>query len=1049
MAGEIKPIFSKEAEAQLNKINSEISLIYDNVKELDKIKLDFKSFKGYQKAVEEQEKSTEKLTASQKKLEKATENLSFAQSEEGKELARLRQLTNQQNKENREAAKDATTAADGYDRLRIELTKAEKKYRDLASTQGLATAETKKAQKQVQDLRQEIDDINEPIGRFNDNVGNYASAVPGFDRLNGALSGVGVNLGEIASGGVGVRAAFAAIGAGLVSATRAGLAFIATPIGLTIAALAAIGIATKAFFDFNVKIAETNVLVERLANTTGAATDKLREQATAIESAYGKDFNEAVRELADLQRDFGVSSEEAFKIYNDGLARGGAASGEFGDSIREYGQLFAANGFSAQEFIDILNTGIDLGIYNDKLPDAIKEAGISLQEQTKSTREALVNAFGASFTADLLDQVNTGAITIKDALNLIAEESERVGLNQEQLATLTADVFRGAGEDAGGAQKIFEALNESVNLSSEALSDLSEAQRKSAELFDELESAQTEAFKSDDAIAFLAVVKQVWIKIKIAFFDSITFITKTWVSGIELIGANFAAFSVRIQAIPALFKAVFEDVKSILKDAATNAVQYGEVLGKAFSFDFSGAAAQLKGIKDVNFELKNTKKIQEDTDNAAKLAYTNALEQVRADKKALIELNKLNEELATAGGGVTGGGTDGGGTDGDDGESDGFDVSAAIKAAGIKNAQALAEEQNKLSEQFKNSDSATAAKEFIDGLASLQKQYNAELISDTIETLEKIIEVENLTDDERKEALETLADFRIDLQKNNVKTLEELAKEQAKKEQDLRDKEKEAKDKQADEDKERAESVQQAKQIITELGFEALTDITNEFFDRQSEKNAAELAKFEEEQNKRLEYVNQLEADGAITEEEASARRIRLEEETAKKQTEIKRKQAMQDKAQALFNIAVNTAQAAIASIAAAPLAIGALPNPAGIASLAAVIAQGAIQAAIVASRPIPEFYKGTDYSPEGLAFVGERGAELIEYPDGTQRIAAEKTLEYLPEGTKVKTAEQTRALMNDGLKGEIRGLRSDLKRKKMSVNIDVRNNSRIEYLGL
>mgnify|MGYP001132769304 CR=1 FL=1 len=855
-------------------------------------------------------------------------------------------------------------------------------------------------------------------------------------------------MGEIASGGVGVRAAFAAIGAGLVSATRAGLAFIATPIGATIAALAAIGIATKAFFDFNVKIAETNVLVERLANTTGAATDKLREQATAIESAYGKDFNEAVRELADLQRDFGVSSEEAFEIYNDGLARGGAASGEFGDSIREYGQLFAANGFSAQEFIDILNTGIDLGIYNDKLPDAIKEAGISLNEQTKATREALVNAFGASFTADLLDQVNTGAITIKDALNLIAEESERVGLNQEQLATLTADVFRGAGEDAGGAQKIFEALNESVNLSSEALSDLSEAQRKSAELFDELESAQTEAFKSDDAVAFLAVVKQVWIKIKIKFFESITFITKKWVSGIELIGANLASFSVRISAIPALFKAVFQDVKSILKDAASSAVQYGQVLGKAFSFDFDGAAAQLKGIKDVNFELKNTKKIQEETDNAAKIAYNNALEQVRSDKQALIELNKLNEELAKEQAKKEKDKDKDKDNEADeDKETEGFDVSAAIKEAAKKNAKALADEQEKLSEQFKNSQ--IGSQEFIDGLSSLQKQYNAELISDTIETLEKIIEVENLTDDERKKALETLADFRIDLQKNNVKTLEELAKEQAKKEQDLRDQEAKAKDKEAQKDKERAESVQQAKEIITELGFEALTDITNEFFDRQSEKNAAELAKFEEEQNKRLEYVNQLEADGAITEEEASARRIRLEEETAKKQTEIKRKQAIQDKAQALFNIAVNTAQAAIASLAAAPLATALGPNPAGIAALAAVLAQGTIQAAIVASRPIPEFYKGTDYSPEGLAFVGERGAELIEYPDGTQRIAAEKTLEYLPEGTKVKTAEQTRALMNDGLKGEIKGLRSDLKRKKMSVNIDVRNNSRIEYLGL
>ena len=1042
MAGEIKPIFSKEAEAQLNKINSEISLIYDNVKQLDKIKLDFQSFKGYQKAVEEQEKSTEKLTASQKKLEKATENLSFAQTEEGKELARLRQLTNQQNKENRDAAKDATTAAEGYDRLRIELTKAEKKYRDLAATQGLATTETKKAQKEVQDLREEIDGINEPIGRFNDNVGNYASAIPGFSRLDGALSSVGVSMEGIAAGSVGVKAAFAAVAAGLASATRAGLRFIATPVGATIAALAAVGIATAAFFKFNIKIGETNVLVEQLANTTGAATDKLRQQATAIESAYGKDFKEAVKELADLQRDFGISSEEAFKIYNDGLARGGAASGEFGDSIREYGQLFAANGFSAQEFIDILNTGIDLGIYNDKLPDAIKEAGISLQEQTKSTRAALVNAFGASFTASVLNQVNSGAISIKEALNLIAEESEKVGLNQEQLATLTADVFRGAGEDAGGAQKIFEALNKSVDLTAESLTDLAEAQRKSAELFNELEEAQTEAFKSDNAIAFGAQLKNIWINIKIGFFDSISFVRDIISEGIGFVKADFASLSVRVSAIPKVFKAVFEDVINTLKDVANNAVQYGEVIGKALSLDFSGAKDQLKGIQDVNFELINTKNIQEETESAARLAYLMSLKRTSDEKAAIIELNKVK---AAGPDGPDGDGPDGDGPDGT--ESGGFDVSAAIKDAGIKNAQALAEEQNKLSEQFKNSE--IGAQEFIDGLASLQKQYNAELISDTIETLEKIIEVENLSVEERAEALEMLADFRIDLQKNNVKTLEELAKEQADKEnqrEDIRVKDAEERD---EAELKRAESVAEAKKIIEELGFEVLTDLTNEFFSRRTEKNEEEFAKFQEEQNKRLEYINLLEADGAITEEEASARRIKLEEETVRKQTEIKRKQAMQDKAQALFNIAVGTAQAAIASLAAAPLAYGIVPNPAGVASLAAVVSQGVIQAAIVASRPIPEFYKGTDSSPEGLAFVGERGAELIEYPDGTQRIAAEKTLEYLPEGTKVKTAEQTRALLNDGLKGEIKGLRSDLKRKKMSVNIDVRNNSRIEYLGL
>ena len=353
--------------------------------------------------------------------------------------------------------------------------------------------------------------------------------------------------------------------------------------------------------------------------------------------------------------------------------------------------------------------------------------------------------------------------------------------------------------------------------------------------------------------------------------------------------------------------------------------------------------------------------------------------------------------------------------------------------------RSLAEAQNELSEQYQNSE--IGAQQFIEGLTDLQKEYNALLIQDTIEALEKVLETEKLTKEERAEVLEELAEFRLDLQKNNIDRLEELAKEQAKKEEERAKAKEKREEELAEAEIEREKRKQEAKQIIQELGFETLSEITNEFFARQEEKQNEELAKFQEDQNKKLEYINELEQSGAITEEEASARRIRLEEETARKQREIKRKQAIQDKAQALFNIAIFTAQAIIAALASVP------PNPV---QAAAAAVTGAVQAGIVASRPIPEFYKGTEYSPEGLAYVGERGAELIEYPDGTQRIATQKALEYLPEGTKVKTASETKQILNNkALESEIKGLRSDLRRKKMSVNIDVRNNSRIDYLGL
>jgi hypothetical protein len=108
-----------------------------------------------------------------------------------------------------------------------------------------------------------------------------------------------------------------------------------------------------------------------------------------------------------------------------------------------------------------VNSGIDLAIYQDKLPDAIKEFALSVNEQTKGVSDALKNAFGASFTTTLLKGIKDGSISVKQALSLISEEAKRIGLNAQQAQQLTADLFRGAGEDAG-CLKIFEAVRHSI-----------------------------------------------------------------------------------------------------------------------------------------------------------------------------------------------------------------------------------------------------------------------------------------------------------------------------------------------------------------------------------------------------------------------------------------------------------------------------------------------------------------------------------------------------------------------------------------------------------
>ena len=134
-----------------------------------------------------------------------------------------------------------------------------------------------------------------------------------------------------------------------------------------------------------------------------------------------------------------------------------------------------------------------------------------------------------------------------------------------------------------------------------------------------------------------------------------------------------------------------------------------------------------------------------------------------------------------------------------------------------------------------------------------------------------------------------------------------------------------------------------------------------------------------------------------------------IEERYARKTAEIKRKQAVADKTNALFKIAINTAVAAMAQAS--------IPG-AGFGLAAAIIALGAIQAAIVAAKPIPKFFKGTDYSPEGLAWIGEKGRELVRTPSGETMLSPESaTLTYLKKGTQIVSNPETEKLIA-GAKG-------------------------------
>jgi len=160
---------------------------------------------------------------------------------------------------------------------------------------------------------------------------------------------------------------------------------------------------------------------------------------------------------------------------------------------------------------------------------------------------------------------------------------------------------------------------------------------------------------------------------------------------------------------------------------------------------------------------------------------------------------------------------------------------------------------------------------------------------------------------------------------------------------------------------------------------------------------------------------------------ESATAREEIERQYDQRQRQLKRQQAKEQQKIALFNIAIDTAQAIVASFK---------KDPTGF--LAGIIgAIGILQASIVASTPIPEFYKGTENAPEGWAYTQEKGAEIITDKNGkVKSLGSNKGAEltYLNKGDKVFTAQESQMMFNNDLNNILVG--NGIMMPKVEVNI-------------
>jgi hypothetical protein len=177
-------------------------------------------------------------------------------------------------------------------------------------------------------------------------------------------------------------------------------------------------------------------------------------------------------------------------------------------------------------------------------------------------------------------------------------------------------------------------------------------------------------------------------------------------------------------------------------------------------------------------------------------------------------------------------------------------------------------------------------------------------------------------------------------------------------------------------------------------------------------------------ENQQFQLGQQRDVAIAFAGDSATARE-EIEKQYTEKSRALKRQQAKEQQKLAIFNILVNTAQAVVAALPNIPLSI-------------AIGAIGALQLGMVASTPLPEFYKGTDNAPEGWAYTQERGAEIITDKNGNVKSTGSNKgaeLTYLNKGDKVFTASQTQSIFNDDLNNLLVG--NGISMPKVEINMD------------
>lgn len=388
--------------------------------------------------------------------------------------------------------------------------------------------------------------------------------------------------------------------------------------------------------------------IQKTTKLQGDALDEATVKVQALGETFDIETKKITKSANTIAKEFDISVVDALDLVEKGLIAAGDEGEEFLEQAKEYSTQFKAAGFSAEEMGKHLVNALQDGIFNDKGADAVKEFGLRIREQTKTTKDALEGAFGKEFTKELFDNINDGSITTAEALEKVSAKMNDTTIPAKELQTVIADTFGGAGEDAG--LRYLQTLTD-ISGSIEDIVDetnpLIQQQKARLELNKQLAEAQNQFTKELEGSS--GYFETLSLQAQVLFYE---ILGEGIIRGKELLFGlingfielynNSTIFRGSMELIGATFKTAYNAQKLFFEAMVTGFSNTGNLIKAVLTGDF----ASLNGIvNDFKNELVgNFTEFGSETSEAFSSAWKNTLEADKIEPLQLVNPASLEEQ---------------------------------------------------------------------------------------------------------------------------------------------------------------------------------------------------------------------------------------------------------------------------------------------------------------------------------------------------------------------------------------------------------------------